>query len=143
MGGAHAGATRGRLGDQMFNLLGVDELIILDSKNWLSYLYMWAAHRESHGYAKITLARSRKYGWISRGYSLAKQVVRGCNWCSLQQKKKVEQRLGDIAPERVDVGLPPWTYVASFAHGVMDLFGALESHSDFRVARISLYSFLG
>ena len=96
----------------MLSLLGVEELIILDSKNRLSLLYMWAAHRSSHSYPKITLARSRSYGWIARGYSLARKVCKSCTWCSLQQKKKVEQRLGDLQPERLRVGLPPWTYVA-------------------------------
>ena len=35
-----------------------------------------------------------------------------CNWCNLQTKKKVEQRLGNLQPERLESGLPPWTYVA-------------------------------
>ena len=104
--------TSGRLGGQLLSLLGVEELVILDSKNHLSLLYMWAAHRSTHSYPKITLARSRTYGWIAHGHSLAKQVCKSCTWCSLQLKKKVKQRLGDLQPERLGVGLPPWTYVA-------------------------------
>ena len=96
----------------MLRLLGVEELVILDSKNRLRLLYMWAAHSSTHSYPKITLAKSRSYGWISRGYSLAMKVCKSCSWCSLQMKKRVEQRLGDVQSERLGVGLPPWTYVA-------------------------------
>ena len=39
--------TKGRLGGQLLSLLGVEELVILDSKNYLSLLYMWAAHRST------------------------------------------------------------------------------------------------
>ena len=104
--------TRGRLGGQLISLFGVEELVILDDKNHLSFLYMWAAHSSSHCYPKITLARSRTYAWIVHGYRLARRVCKSCNWCALQLKKKVEQRLGDLQPERLHTGLPPWTYVA-------------------------------
>ena len=104
--------TRGRLGGQLISLLGVEELVILDDKNHLSLLYMWAAHNSSHCYPKITLARSRSYAWIVYGYRLASRVSKSCNWCALQLKRKVEQRLGDLQPERLGTGLPPWTYVA-------------------------------
>ena len=124
--------TRGRLGGQLISLLGVEELVILDDKNHLSLLYMWAAHRASHSYPKITLARSRSYAWIIHGFRLARKVCKSCTWCSLQLKKKVEQRLGDLQPERLSAGLPPWTYVALDIGAPISVRGMVNKRSQMK-----------
>ena len=124
--------TRGRLGSNMTLMLGTDELVILDNKNQLSILYMWAAHKSTHSYPKITLARSRTYAWIRKGYSLAKRVVKSCAWCILQLKLRVEQRLGDVQFERLQVGLPPWTNVAIDLGAPITVEGVVNKRSSMK-----------
>ena len=59
-------------------MFGVEELVILDDKNHLRLLHMWAARRASHSCPKITFARSRSYAWIIHGFRLTGGVCNSC-----------------------------------------------------------------
>ena len=104
--------TRGRFGKGIANVLGIAELPILLPDSHLAYLIMVNAHEESHNEAKSTLARSRSQAWIVRGYNLAKKVCQECSRCKLFHKRKAEQKLGYLPPERFELGLPPFTNIS-------------------------------
>ena len=101
--------TRGRFGQGIALVLGLVELPILLNSSYLAYLVMVAAHNETHNDAKSTLARSRSQAWVVHGYSLAKRVCSECNKCKLDRKKLMQQKMGYLPVERIEIGFPPFT----------------------------------
>ena len=69
--------TKGRFGDAMLEVLGVDRLPILMRSSRLATLIMIKAHEEDHQANSLdALARSRRSAWIVRGRSLAKLICK-------------------------------------------------------------------
>ena len=89
----------------------------------LAYLLMVSAHEEDHKEAKVTLAQSRARAWIQRGMSLAKRVASECQTCRIRRRSLMEQKMGDLPPERWETANPPWTHVS------LDLMGPMEVKS--------------
>ena len=104
--------TRGRFGQGIALVLGLEELPILMNYSYLAYLVMVSAHNETHNEAKSTLARSRSQAWVVRGLSLAKRVCSECTVCRLDRKKVLEQKMGYLPQERFQTGFPPFTNVS-------------------------------
>ena len=104
--------TRGRFGQGIALVLGLEELPILLNDSYLAYLVMVDAHNETHNDAKSTLARSRSQAWVVRGYSLAKKVCKECPSCKLDRKKLEQQKMGYLPVERFEVGFPPFTNIS-------------------------------
>ena len=104
--------TRGRLGPSLKKLLGPDKLAILSAKSRLAKLILIKAHREDHRRDPgDTLFRSRSDAWIVRGRSLAEKVVKECGWCNRQDKRTLNQQMGDLPPQKFDIPCLPFTNI--------------------------------
>ena len=125
--------TRGRFGQGLFKILGVAELPLLTQDSRLAYLVMVQAHNEDHKEAKVTLARSRAYAWVQRGMSLAKRIVKECQSCKLKRKCLVDQKMGDLPPERWEIGSPPWINVSLDLMGPMEVKSMVNSRAKMKV----------
>ena len=109
--------TKGRLGKGMFKVLGVEELPVLVPTSRLAELVMLRAHNYNHKSVTITLWTSRSDAWVLQGRRLAKRASRSCVECKSRWAKTVEQRMGDLPEERLDVGGKPFTFIS------LDLMG--------------------
>ena len=130
--------TRGRVGQALEHLLGVDELPVLLAGTRLAALVMWKSHEEDHKQLpRDTLARSRKRAWIVNGMRLAKWVSRQCPHCNItrakEKKQLVEQLMADI-PEHQLVPCPPFTNVSVDFMGPYKVRGLANQR-----ARIKVY----
>ena len=89
--------TRGRLGPNLKKFLGPDKLAILSCKSRLAKLILIKAHTEVHRRDPgDTLFRSRSDAWIVRGRPLAEKVVEEFGWCNKQDKRTLNQQMGDL-----------------------------------------------
>ena len=95
--------TKGRLGQGMFKVLGVEKLPVLTGR--LAELVMLLRAHKSDA---ITIWTSRNDAWIWQERRLAKRASRNCVECKSKWAKSVEQRIGDLPEERLDVGGKPF-----------------------------------
>ena len=104
--------TRGRLGNEMLRVLGIECLPILMRGSRLALLIMTEAHEEDHRSNPIdALARSRRRAWIIRGRALAKFVCKTCFVCKRARAKLTQQLMADLPPHQLRP-CPPFTHVA-------------------------------
>jgi hypothetical protein len=76
--------TRGRLGNNLSHVLGLEKLPILAYNSRLAWLIMKYCHNEDHRSDPAdALFRSRKHAWIVKGRTLAKSITVTCKWCKL------------------------------------------------------------
>ena len=78
------------------------------------------------------LARLRSQAWIVRGHSLAVQLDHECLLCTAK-KVHVEQKMGDLPPERTLTGCPPWTNVHLDLAGPMVCKSMVQSRTTMKV----------
>ena len=98
-------------------LLGKEGLPVLMPETRLARVIMTSCHNEDHRRsAADTLARSRNHAWIPQGTRLAKAVIKSCMRCRLSAKKRVDQIMGRLPEDILEVS-PPFTCTA------LDLFG--------------------
>ena len=104
--------TRGRMGPSMKKLLGPNKLAVLSCKTRLAKLILIQAHREDHRRDPgDTLYRSRSEAWIVRGRSLAEKVVKECGWCNRQDRRTMNQQMGDLPPQKFDIPCLPFSNI--------------------------------
>ena len=128
--------TRGRLGESLEKLLGVESLPILMPESRIAYLYMIYAHSGEFGLVHrssvATLARSRRYVWIVRGRNLAKRIANNCPQCIRNRKELLMQQMGDIREESLSVS-PPWRNVSLDFAGPLTVRGEVNRRARMKV----------
>ena len=118
------GTSGGRLGrSAMHQLVGKSHLPLLDSKSPLARTIMLKAHEDSHGATDATLEASRRKAWIAQGRKLAHSAATRCLYCRTKQRKRIEQLMGKLPPERTTYGSQ------TFAAVNIDLFGPYKCKS--------------
>ena len=118
------GTSGGRLGrSAMHQLVGKSHLPLLDSKSPLARTIMLKAHEDSHGATDATLEASRRIAWIAQGRKLAHSAATRCLYCRTKQRKRIEQLMGKLPPERTTYGSQ------TFAAVNIDLFGPYKCKS--------------
>ena len=101
-------------------LLGKGRLPVIMANTRLARVIMISCHEEDHRRsAADTLARSRNHTWIPYGSRLAKSVCKSCVKCRLAAKKTVDQIMGKLPDDILEVS-PPFTCTA------LDLFGPYQ-----------------
>ena len=101
-------------------MLGKEKLPVIMADTRLARVIMISCHEEDHRRsAADTLARSKNHAWISYGSRLAKSVCKSCVKCRLAAKKTVEQIMGKLQDDILEVS-PPFTCTA------LDLFGPYQ-----------------
>ena len=94
--------------------------ILLPFDHTLTLHLMIDAHRQSaHGGRDRTLSRFRARFHTSRAVKLAERICGKCQKCKLIKVKLLEQRMGDMPPERFTPSTP-------FSSSVLDLFGPYD-----------------
>lgn len=114
----------GRLGVRgLHKLTGQDALPLVLKDSDLARLIMLKAHAKNHAKADGTLGESRTMAWIPQGRYLARDVAKNCLLCRVKDAKKferrLEQRMGDLPPERYEIGARPFHAIC------LDLLGPL------------------
>ena len=86
--------------------------------------------RNKHAVAQALLAITRQKYWPEAGKKLAKQVVKNCVLCVRSKPKLMEQIMGELPAERVNMARP-------FIHASLDYCGPFEIHHKLRGKRVS------
>ena len=129
--------TRGRLGEKCLErLLGVQSLPILIPESRVAYLFMQYAHCGEYGLVHrgpvATLARSRRYVWITKGKNLAKKIVSKCPQCIRNRKEPLAQQMADIREESLSVA-PPWRHISLDFAGPLTVKGVVNQRARLKV----------
>ena len=105
--------------------------ILLPPKHSLTKLLMMKAHRNcGHKHRDETMANFRSRYWTSHCSKIADGVCNNCQLCKLKKIRLLEQRMGEMQPERL---LP----APAFTHTMLDLFGPYNIRGEAQ-KRISL-----
>ena len=98
--------------------------VIIPYQHRITKLIMREAHQFSHSGQDGTLSRFRSSGyWTTRGGQLAKKMKHECIPCRKEDRKTIQQPMGDLPEERLN-------QLVAWACCQLDLFGPFNCRSD-------------
>ena len=113
--------TTGRFGKEGVKALYDKEALpVISASSKVAQLILRDCHQGSnnlnHRKAEDALARSRRFAYIVKGYTAAKQVCSSCPKCKLIQARTLSQKIGTIAVDRLKAS-PPFSSVSADLSG--------------------------